>query len=89
MGPDDFALQCLPQGLSHILIEIPERGLKFDPLSYLEDKGVPVESQMVHADEKGRNWLIVSVMMQDIRKLILELLEKGLAGNIRGINLKT
>jgi len=89
MGPDDFALQCLPQGLSHILIEIPERGLKFDPRMYLEDKGVPVESQMVHADETGRNWLIVSVMMRDIRKLILELIEKGLAGNIRGINLKT
>lgn len=89
MGPEDFALQCLPRGLSHILIEIPERGLKFDPRTYLEDKGVSVESQVVHADEKGRNWLIVSVMMRDIRKLILELIEKGLAGNIRGINFKT
>jgi hypothetical protein len=89
MGPEDYALQCLPQGLSHILIEIPERGLKFDPRTYLEDKGVPVNSQMVHEDDSGRKWLIVSLMMRDIRKLILELLEKGLAGNIRGINLKT
>ncbi|MBI5238464.1 MAG: hypothetical protein HY887_08600 [Deltaproteobacteria bacterium] len=88
MDPEDFALQCLPQGLSHILIEIPERGLKFDPRAYLENKGVWVESQMVHADDNGRKWLIVSLMMSDIRKLILELIEKGLAGNIRGINLK-
>jgi hypothetical protein len=89
MGPEDFALQCLPPGLSHILIEIPERGLIFDPRAYLEDKGVSIESQIVHADDKGRKWLIVSLMMEDIRKLILELIEKGLAGNIRGINLKT
>lgn len=88
MGPDDFALQCLPQGLSHILIEIPEKGLKFDPRAYLEKKGVWVESQIVHSDDNGRKWLIVSLMMSDIRKLILELIEKGLAGNIRGINLR-
>ncbi|AFM24827.1 hypothetical protein [Desulfomonile tiedjei] len=89
MGPEDFALQRLPQGLSHILIEIPQRGLKFDPRSYLENRGVSVESQIVHVDDNDRQWLIVSVLMEDIRKLILELIEKGLSGNIRGINLKT
>jgi hypothetical protein len=88
MGPEDFVLQRLPQGLSHILIEIPERGLKFDPRLYLENRGVSVENQIVHVDDNDREWLIVSVLMKDIRKLILELIEKGLAGNIRGINLK-
>lgn len=48
-----------------------------------------VESQIVHVDDNSRQWLIVSVLMADIRKLILELIEKGLTGNIRGINLKT
>jgi hypothetical protein len=89
MVPEDFVLHRLPQGLSHILIEIPARGLKFDPCTYLEDMGVVVESRTVHADDSGRRWLIVSLMMDDVRKLVLEFIEKGLSGNIRGLNVKT
>ena len=89
MDPEDYALQYLPQGLSHILVEISDRGLKFDPQAYLEEKGVPIESQIVHIDDAGRTWLIVSLKISDVRKLILEFIEKGLAANIRGINLKS
>lgn len=89
MDPEDYALQCLPQGLSHILVEISDKGLKFDPQAYLEDKGVPIASQIVHVDDSGRKWLIMSLTLSDVRKLILEFIEKGLAANIRGINLKS
>lgn len=88
MGSEGLDLQCLSEGLSHILIEIPEGGLKFDPQAYLEEKGTPVEKQVVCTDHEGHRWLIVSLTMSDISKLILELIEKGLSGNIRGINLK-
>jgi hypothetical protein len=88
MNPEDIDPQSLPEGLSHILVEIPYGGLKFDPKAYLEAKGVAVESRKIITDDNGNRWLIVSVNMVDIRKLILELYEKGLSGNIRGINLK-
>ena len=88
MSSEDLDLQCLSEGLSHILIEIPESGLKFNPRAYLEEKGTSVEKQVICTDHDGHKWLIVSLTMSDISKLILELIEKGLSGNIRGINLK-
>lgn len=88
MNPEDIDPHSLPEGFSHILIEIPFGGLRFDPEAYLEAQGVAVESRNMVTDDNGNHWLIVSVNKGDVRKLILELYEKGLSGNIRGINLK-
>jgi hypothetical protein len=89
MAPERFDPESLPHGWSHILIEVPPEGLRFDPRGYLSEKGVPVEKETVCSDDDGRTWLILSLAVSDIGKLILELIEKGLSGNIRGINLKT
>jgi len=88
MAQERFDPESLPRGWSHILIEIPPGGLPFDPRGYLSEKGVPVEKETECGDADGRTWLILSLKVSDIGKLILELIEKGLSGNIRGINLK-
>jgi hypothetical protein len=80
--------KTLPQDLSHILIEIPAGGLAFDPRPYLARRGVLVEEEARSSDTKGRNWLILSIRSSDISQLVLELIEKGLSGNIQGINAK-
>jgi hypothetical protein len=89
MAQDTFDPETLPHQWSHILIEVPAGGLRFDPRGYLHGKGVQVEKETICTDDDGRTWLILSLAMSDIGKLILELIEKGLSGNIRGIDLKT
>jgi len=89
MPLERFDPENLPHGWSHILIEVPAEGLRFDPRGYLHGKGVSVEKETLCTDDEGRTWLILSLAVSEIGKLILELIEKGLSGNVRGINLKT
>lgn len=79
----------LPQDLSHILIHVPATGLAFDPREYLTQRGVRIEGEALSSDKRGRDWLILSIRSRDISRLVLELIEKGLSGNIQGINAKT
>jgi hypothetical protein len=81
-------IRTLPQDMSHILIEEPAGGFSFDPREYLSQRGVRVEEEALSSDAKGRNWLILSIRSADISQLVLELIEKGLSGNIQGINAK-
>lgn len=78
----------LPQDLSHIRVQIPENGFSFDVGEYLSRRGVTIETEASSIDDNGREWLIVSVSVPDVTQLVLELVEKGLSGNIQGINAK-
>lgn len=78
----------LPQDLSHIRVQVPQKGFGFDVGEYLSRKGVTIETESTSIDHDGREWLTVSVSVPDVTQLVLELVEKGLSGNIQGINAK-
>lgn len=74
--------------MSHVLIEVPPGGLPFDPREYLRQRDVRIEEEALSSDNRGRNWLILSIRSSDINQLVLELIEKGLSGNIQAISAK-
>lgn len=78
----------LPEELSHLLVELARGGLPFDLKEYLARRGVAVVKESYLSDELGRTWWIISVNQPEIGELVLELVEKGLSGNLQGINAK-
>lgn len=76
-------------GLSQIMVEMSRPGLSDEIRSYLGQKGLTVGEESSSVDARGRKWLVLSVRLEDVSQLVLELLAKGLGDNIQGINAKT
>jgi len=74
------------QHLSHILLESSDEEVPREVRDYFRSKGAPIVEESVISDEKGRKWLVLSVPVSDVTPLVLEILEKGLGENVRGIN---
>lgn len=76
-------------GLSQIMVEMSRPGLSDEIRGYLKQKGLTVGEESSSVDAKGRQWLVLSVRLDDVSQLVLELLARGLGDNIQGINAKT
>ncbi|MBM3299580.1 MAG: hypothetical protein FJY85_06480 [Deltaproteobacteria bacterium] len=78
----------LPEWQSHLMVEMPEAGLTFDFRGYFNVKGISLMGETIVHDEKRSKWLIFSVSVPNIGQFMLDLIEKGFTGNIRGIDAK-
>lgn len=79
----------MSRDVSHLLVGMFERSSAGAVRSFLLQKGIAVQEETTFEDEQGRTWLVFSIPLADISHLVLELIEKGISGNIQGINAST
>ncbi|MGE5839412.1 MAG: hypothetical protein ACM34H_05715, partial [Deltaproteobacteria bacterium] len=76
----------LSRDVSHLLVGMFEKSPAGAVRSHLLQQGIAVQEETTFEDEQGRTWLVLSIPLADISHLVLELIEKGISGNIQGIN---
>jgi hypothetical protein len=76
----------LSRDVSHLVVGMFEKSPAVAVRSYLLQQGIAVQEETTFEDEQGRTWLVLSIPLADISHLVLELIEKGISGNIQGIN---
>lgn len=85
----DQGKEILSSEYSHLLIErLGKRETGLAIRQYLRQRKVPVAKEWSLLDDQGRNWFVFSISLPDISQLVLELIEKGIGTNIKGINPK-
>lgn len=85
----DQAKATLTADFSHLLVEMAGKNLPGALRSYLHQRGIAIQEEATLNDDQGRTWLAFSIPLADISQLVLELIEKGISGNVQGINARS
>jgi hypothetical protein len=76
----------LPSDKSHLLVEAVDGEALNRVHAYLDTQGIRFEQNRAFRDDEGRLWMVLSLPLPDVGRIVLDLLEKGFGSKIQGIN---